>query len=138
MEKQEIFLKFNNIESEFLSGILHQEGGPMTRAALRNVDAEIITFGCIVFKNRDGKYIVVPFNFKGRVFPSAYEVSENFMDKVIEPLVKRHPSLTEDEKAAMIDLKDEWLSQRVANPENAKKIAQYNSLKTELEEKGLI
>jgi hypothetical protein len=138
MTKDEIIAKINLVEKNFIDNLAYPDGGQMTRPSLRNVDADIIVNKCIVFKNNALKYIIVPFSFRAKFFPSTSEIYEEFIESLIVPLIQRNASLSEDEKNAMIDMKDEWYSERVTNPENAKKLSQYNALKKELEDKGII
>lgn len=138
MTKDEIIAKINLVEANFIKNLAFPDGGPMTRPSLRNVDADIITNKCIVFKNNALKYIVVPFSFRAKFYPSTSEIYEEFIESLIRPLIERDASLSEDDRNAMIDMKDEWFSGRASNPENSKKLAQYNLLKEELERKGII
>ena len=138
MTKEEIFAKIDLIEKNFIDNLAYPDGGQMTRPSLKNIDADIITNKCIVFKNNALKYIVFPFSFRAKFFPSTPEIYEEFIEFLIGPLIQKEASLSEDEKNAMIDMKDEWYSGRVSNPENAKKLSQYNALKKELEDKGII
>lgn len=138
MTKDEIIAKINLVEENFIKNLAFPDGGPMTRPSLKNVDADIITNKCIVFKNNALKYIVVPFSFRAKFYPSTSEIYEEFIESLIRPLIERDTSLSEDDRNAMIDMKDEWYGKRVNNPENAKKLAQYNKLKKELEDKGII
>jgi hypothetical protein len=149
MTNEEMKAAMNQMETAFLDSVLHQEGGAITRALLRNVDCQMSGTTCLVFSNKDNKMLVVVlFNengfvyadsltFLGRNFPSRKDISTHLMPDIIDWLIRRSV-YTVEEKAEMTAYISTWLSQRASDPENEQKIAQYNVLKAELSEKGLI
>lgn len=137
MDRQQAFAALNVLESMFLGSLVHPDGEPMTRQHFRNVDAVIIEKAGIVFRNKDGKHLVVLHDYQRRTFPTRHEVASSFVPRIIDELIARSTH-TDDEKLILKDSVELWLSSRTLNPENARKIQQYNDLKKELEEKGLI
>lgn len=137
MDKATAFAALDALEKNFLDLLAHPDGGVMTRQHLRNVDAVIVEKSGIVFRNKDGKNLIVLHDYQRRTFPTSYDVASVFIPKIIEELISRSAH-TDDEKIILKDSTESWLNARTLNPENERKIQQYNNLKKELEEKGLI
>lgn len=151
MDKATAFAAFEQARTSFLDLVVHPNGEKITRASLRNVDCFMVTEVCVVFKNKDGKYLVLPFtdnlptyetikvtNEKRREYPSIKEIERDFMEPIVRELIKRDPALTNETQNEILDYLPEWIRSSPSNPENKQKLEQYEILKQELTEKGLI
>ena len=151
MDKQTAFAALEQAKTSFLPLVAHPSGEKITRASLRNVDCFLVTEVCVVFRNKDGKYLVLPFtdnlptyepikvtNEKRRPYPSTKEIARDFVEPTARELLKRDPALTNETQNEILDYLPEWIRSSPANPENKQKLEQYEILKQELTKKGLI
>lgn len=151
MDKQQAFTAINEIKDAFLSQVAHPDGAKITRTMLRNVDAEAVTEVCIVFRNADNQFLVVPFTAnlstysslkitgdKRKEFPSLLDIEREYIEPIAMALIRNSSMFTEEQKAEILDFLPEWVLASPANPENKQKIEQYETLKKELEDKGLL
>lgn len=152
MNRQEAFAKLQSLSDAFVAQLAHPEGGRVTRALLRNVDAEFVDELFVVFKNKDNKVLVLPFtanlpsaaamriieNSGKKEFPDAKEVRVEYMERILPFLIKRDASIAEDAKDALIDFIADWSKSSPINPENLQKLKQFEELKKELTGLGLV
>lgn len=151
MDKATAFTIFNTEKANFFSSILYPEGEKITRAALTEVDCVMVNEVCLVFRNKNGKNLVVPFttnlprfedlkstNEKRREFPTLQEIERDFLEPIIRDLIFINTKYSNEIKNELFDFLPTWIRISPANPQNKQKIEQYESLKKELSEKGLI
>lgn len=151
MDKQQAFAAINQIRTDFLAKVAHPDGATITRAMLRNVDAEAVTEACIVFRNADNQFLVVPFTAnlshysqlkvtedKRKKFPSLVDIEREYIEPIAAVFIRNSTVFTNDDKSAILDYLSDWVITSPANPENKQKIEQYETLKKELEDKGLL
>lgn len=151
MDKQQAFAALNALESTFLDSLAHPDGGKVVRAMLRNVDAELIRDTLIVFKNKDGKFLVLPLengersvfhasdgNDSKKKFPDIAEIKSVYITEILPWLIKRDTSIADDDKMDAIEFIPDWMQRNPFSGANTEKIKKYKELKSELESLGLI
>lgn len=151
MDKATAFAAFEQARTSFLDLVVHPNGEKITRASLRNVDCFMVTEVCVVFCNKDNKYVVLPFtdslptyetikitSDKRREYPSTKEIERDFIEPIVRELIRRDPAFTNEVQNEILDYLPEWIRSSPANPENKKKLEQYEILKSELTSLGII
>jgi hypothetical protein len=151
MNKQEAFAIINNLNTSFLAQVAHPAGDRITRTSLRNVDAEMVTEVCIVFKNKEEKMLVIPFTTglssyatlnvskdQRKEYPSLVEIQRDYAEPIVKGLIAKSTTLTQEQKAELVDYLPDWAMESPSNPENKQKLEQYENLKKELQDKGLL
>lgn len=151
MNKEDAFVKIQELADSFLAQVGHPDGGRVTRATLRNVDADLVRDRLIVFKNKDNKFFVVILESGSssrsslgnpeesrKSFPSVAEIKSSFITEILPWLIRKDTSIAEADKLDAIEFIPDWMQKNPFSGGNVEKIKKYKELKKELESLGII